>query len=127
VIHGFSAESGGGAGGTIDVQTRSGLNQPHGDAFVFLQNGALNGTPPLAFTAYKPDENRIRAGLALGGTVQRDKTFYYLAAEHEIAHGQDTNDLRPASRHSRLLPLRTPRLQHSPRPSPNKALKIEYK
>jgi hypothetical protein len=33
VNHGFSAESGGGAGGSIDVQTRSGLNQRHGDAF----------------------------------------------------------------------------------------------
>ena len=97
VNHGFSPESGGGAGGSIDVQTRSGLNQPHGDAFVFLKNGALNGTPPLEFTPYKPDENRVRTGLALGGAVQRDKTFYYLAAEQEIAHGQDTNDLRPTT------------------------------
>jgi hypothetical protein len=76
VNHGFSAESGGGAGGSIDVQTRSGLNQPHGDAFVFIQNGALNGTPPLEFAPYKPDENRVRAGLAIGGALQRDKTFY---------------------------------------------------
>jgi hypothetical protein len=97
VNHGFSAESGGGAGGSIDVQTRSGLNQAHGDAFVFLQNGALNGTPPLEFTSYKPDENRVRAGLAIGGVLQRDRTFYYVAAEQEIAHGQDTNDLRPAT------------------------------
>ena len=95
VNHGFSAESGGAAGGAIDVQTRVGVNRLHGDAFVFVQNGALNGTPPLEFTTYKPDENRIRAGLALGGPLQRNKTFYYLAAEQEIAHGQDTNDLRP--------------------------------
>jgi len=38
VNHGFSAESGGAAGGSIDVQTRAGLNRPHGDAFVFLHN-----------------------------------------------------------------------------------------
>jgi sulfoxide reductase heme-binding subunit YedZ len=69
VNHGFSAESGGGDGGSIDVQTRSGLNQSHGDAFVFIQNGALNGTPPLEFTPYKPDENRVRAGLAIGGAI----------------------------------------------------------
>lgn len=31
VNHGFAAESGGGAGGSIDVQTRSGLNRLHGD------------------------------------------------------------------------------------------------
>jgi hypothetical protein len=84
-------------GGSIDVQTRSGLNQPHGDAFVFIQNGALNGTPPLEFVPYKPAENRVRAGLAIGGALQRDKTFYYVSAEQEIAHSQDTNDLRPAT------------------------------
>jgi hypothetical protein len=46
VNHGFAAESGGAAGGSIDVQTRSGLNRPHGDAFVFVQNGALNNPTP---------------------------------------------------------------------------------
>ena len=97
VNHGFAAESGGAAGGAIDVQTRAGLNRVHGDAFVFVQNGALNGTPPLEFTPYKPDETRVRAGLALGGPLQRNRTFYYVAAEQEIAHGQDTNDLRPAT------------------------------
>lgn len=97
VNHGFAAESGGAAGGAVDVQTRSGLNRPHGDAFLFVQNGALNGTPPLEFTPYKPDESRLRAGVALGGAIQRDKTFYYLAAEQELARGEDTNDLRPAT------------------------------
>lgn len=97
VNHGFAAESGGGAGCVIDVQTRVGMNRPHGDAFVFVQNGALNGTQPLEFTPYKPDETRVRVGVALGGALQRDKTFYYVAAEQEIAHGHDTNDLRPAT------------------------------
>ncbi len=97
VNHGFVAESGGAAGGAIDVQTRMGLDRPHGDTFVFVQNGALNGTPLLELVPYKPDESRIRIGLALGGALQRGKTFYYIAAEQEIAHGQDANDLRPAT------------------------------
>jgi hypothetical protein len=97
VNHGFSAQSGGAAGGSIDVQTRAGLNRPHGDAFVFLQNGALNATPPLGLNPYKPDENRLRAGVAIGGAAQRDKTFYYLAAEQELARGEDTNDLKPST------------------------------
>ncbi len=96
VNHGFAAESGGGAGGSIDVQTREGQNQVHGDAFIFEQNGALNGTPPLGIYPYKPDENRFRAGVALGGALQRDRMFYYVAAEQEIAHGEDANDLKPA-------------------------------
>jgi hypothetical protein len=83
--------------GSIDVQTRSGLNRIHGDAFTFVQNGALNATPPLGLYPHKPDESRVRAGVALGGPIQRDRTFYYVAAEQEIAHGEDTNDLQPAT------------------------------
>ncbi|HEV2417003.1 MAG TPA: TonB-dependent receptor [Terriglobia bacterium] len=97
VNHGFAAQSGGGAGGSIDVQTRTGVNRIHGDAFTFVQNGALNGTPPLGIYPYKPDESRVRAGVALGGPIQRDKTFYYVAAEQEMAQGEDTNDLAPST------------------------------
>ena len=95
VNHGFQAQSGGAAGGSIDVATRSGVNQLHGDAFTFVQNGALNGTQPLGIYPRKPDENRERAGLSLGGPIQRDRTFYYLAAEQEIAQGEDVTDLSP--------------------------------
>lgn len=97
VNHGFAAQSGGAAGGSIDVQTRTGVDRIHGDAFTFAQNGALNGTPPLGLYPNKPDETRYRAGVALGGPFQRDKTFYYVAAEQEIAHGQDVNDLNPTT------------------------------
>ncbi|GGG73200.1 TonB-dependent receptor [Edaphobacter dinghuensis] len=97
VNHGFAAQSGGGAGGSIDVQTRTGVNRIHGDAFTFVQNGALNGTPSLGLNPHKPDENRVRAGVALGGPIQRDKTFYYVAAEQEMARGEDTNDLNPST------------------------------
>ncbi len=97
VNHGFAAQSGGGSGGSIDVQTRTGVNRIHGDGFTFVQNGALNGTPPLGSNPYKPDESRVRAGVALGGPIQRDKTFYYVAGEQEMARGEDTNDLNPAT------------------------------
>jgi hypothetical protein len=97
VNHGFSAESGGGAGGSIDVQTRSGHNRLHGDAFLFAQSGALNATPPLGLSPYKPDESRLRGGTSLGGPIQRDKTFFFVAAEQEIARGEDANDLKPAT------------------------------
>ncbi|MDP9049767.1 MAG: carboxypeptidase regulatory-like domain-containing protein [Acidobacteriota bacterium] len=97
VNHGFSAESGGAAGGSIDVQTRQGINRLHGDAFLFEQNGALNGTPPLGIYPYKPDENRFRAGVALGGAIHPGKTFYYAAAEQELARGEESNDLNPAT------------------------------
>lgn len=106
VNHGFAAQSGGGAGGSVDVQTRVGLNRIHGDAFTFVQNGALNATPPLGLNPYKPDESRVRAGVALGGPVQRDRMFYYVAAEQEMARGEDTNDLSPSTLNSINTSLR---------------------
>ncbi|HEY5380757.1 MAG TPA: TonB-dependent receptor [Acidobacteriaceae bacterium] len=97
VNHGFAAESGGGAGGSIDVQTRTGVNRLHGDAFTFVQNGALDAKPPLELVPSRPEETRVRVGVALGGPIQRDRMFYYLAAEQEIADGQDANDLGPGT------------------------------
>ena len=44
---GLSAETGGASGGAINVVTRIGTNQIHGDAFLFLQNGSLNARNPL--------------------------------------------------------------------------------
>ena len=98
VNHGFAAETGGGAGGSIDVQTRQGMNRVHGDAFMFEQNGGLNATPPLGIYPSKPAENRLRVGVAVGGAMQRDRTFYYVATEQESAHGEDANDLNSTTR-----------------------------
>jgi outer membrane receptor protein involved in Fe transport len=97
VNHGFAAQSGGGAGGSIDVQTRSGVNRVHGDAFIFGQDGILNAAPPLGLNPDKPDESRMRLGVALGGPIQRNRMFYYIAAEQEMARGEDTNDLSPST------------------------------
>ena len=47
VNNGLSAESGGGASGPINVITKSGVNTLHGDAFLFVQNGALNAREPF--------------------------------------------------------------------------------
>jgi outer membrane receptor protein involved in Fe transport len=97
VNHGFAAETGGGAGGSINVQTRSGLNRIHGDAFTFVQNAALNATPSLGHYPSKPTGSLVRAGVALGGPIQHDKTFYYIAGEQELGRGEDVNDLTPAT------------------------------
>ncbi len=95
VNHGYAAQSGGSAGGSVDVETRSGANVQHGDAFLFVQNGALNGTPALELAPRKPDENRLRAGLSTGGKLKGDKLFYYFAAEQEMARGEEASDIDP--------------------------------
>ena len=96
VNNGLSAESGGGASGPINVITKSGVNTLHGDAFVFVQNGALNATDPLTNETGAPDLSRFRAGLSAGGPIVRGRTFYYFAGEQEGAHGDDSSLISPS-------------------------------
>ena len=91
VNNGLSAESGGGASGPINVITKPGVNTLHGDAFVFVQNGALNARDPLTNETESPDLNRLRTGLSAGGPIVRSRTFYYLAGEQEGKHGDDSS------------------------------------
>src|SRR5215472_99529 len=96
VNNGLSAESGGGASGPINVITKSGVNILHGDAFVFVQKGALNARDPLTNETEPPYLNRFRAGLSAGGPVTRDRTFYYIAGEQEGAHADDSSLISPS-------------------------------
>jgi hypothetical protein len=96
VNNGLSAESGGGASGPINVITKSGVNTLHGDAFVFVQNGALNARDPLTNETEAAQLSRFRAGLSAGGPIVRGRTFYYFAGEQEGAHGDDSSLISPS-------------------------------
>jgi hypothetical protein len=93
---GLSAETGGASGGSINVITRSGANTMHGDAFVFLQNGALDARNPFEAESARPSLHRYRAGLALGGPIVKDRTFFYAAFEQEHNRSQE-DDYVPAA------------------------------
>jgi Carboxypeptidase regulatory-like domain/TonB dependent receptor len=96
VNNGLSAESGGGASGPINVVTKSGVNSLHGDAFLFVQNGAFSAKDPLTNETAAPDLSRFRAGLSTGGPIIRGRTFYYVAGEQEGAHGDDSSLISPS-------------------------------
>jgi hypothetical protein len=96
VNNGLSAESGGGASGPINVISKSGVNTLHGDAFVFIQNGALNARDPLTNETSAPDLSRFRAGLSAGGSIVHGRTFYYFAGEQEGARGDDSSLIPPS-------------------------------
>jgi hypothetical protein len=96
VNNGISAEFGGASGGAVNVVTRSGANAMHGDAFIFLQNGALNARPPVENAAKTPDLSRYRIGVANGGAIVHDRTFYYAAFEQEHQRSQSASDIEPA-------------------------------
>src|SRR5438093_2200487 len=78
----YSAEFGRSAGGVINAVTRSGENSLHGSAFEFLRNSVLDAKD--FFDPHNrpiPPFKRNQFGATLGGPVQRDKTFYFLAYE----------------------------------------------
>jgi len=96
VTAGLSAETGGASGGSINVVTRIGANQIHGDAFLFLQNGALNARNPFETEHATPNLHRYRAGLSKGGPIVKDRTFYYAAFEQEHNRSLEDSFISPA-------------------------------
>ena len=75
--------------------TRSGANAIHGDAFLFAQDAAFDARDPFESEAGKPSLRRFRAGVALGGPLIKDRTFYYAAVEQEHNRGQSGSDIDP--------------------------------
>jgi len=78
----YSAEFGRSAGGVINAVTRSGANEYHGSVFEFHRNSALDARnffdPP---SRDKPDFTRNQFGAALGGPIEKDRTFFFAAYE----------------------------------------------
>lgn len=95
VNNALSSESGGAAGGSINVITKGGVNAIHGDAFLFLQQGALNARDSLTNETTKPDLSRYRGGLAAGGPIIPNRTFYYVAGEQESSRNDDSSLISP--------------------------------
>jgi hypothetical protein len=71
----FNAELGRSAGGLVNVVTRSGTNDWHGEALYFLSNSALNAKP--RFAARKPKTREHLFGGSLGGPVSRNRLFVF--------------------------------------------------
>ena len=93
---GLSAETGGASGGSINVVTRIGANAIHGDAFLFLENGSLNARNPFEAGSATPRLHRYRTGVAVGGPIVKDRTFYYAAFEQEHSRSLEDSFLGPA-------------------------------
>jgi hypothetical protein len=74
----YSAEYGENAGGVVNVITKSGTNNFHGDAFEFVRNPYFNAQNFFA-TPTTPDQvKRNQYGGTFGGPVIKDKTFFFL-------------------------------------------------
>jgi hypothetical protein len=72
----YSAEFGQNAGGVVNVITKSGTNQVHGDAFGFVRNGDLDARN--FFSPTTDPLKRSQFGGTLGGPVIKDRTFFFV-------------------------------------------------
>ncbi len=101
ISNSYAAEYGRASGGVVNIITRSGSNDFHGDAYGYLRNRDFQAVNPFSTTP-NPAYTRVQAGTAFGGPIKKDKTYYYFSYEvtrrHETGFssiGQGDFDLVP--------------------------------
>jgi len=88
----FDAEYGEFSGGQIDVVTKSGSNEFHGDLFEFLRNTDLDARNYFSPTRGAFDQNQF--GGTFGGPIRKNKVFFF--ADYQgtrLTQGIDTGEI----------------------------------
>ena len=85
VNQGASAEFGRSAGGFVNVITKSGTNELAGSAHYFGQWDGVSAAYPAAVQAGEPDFFRHQVGFTLGGPIVRDRAFFFVAYDQQVA------------------------------------------
>jgi carboxypeptidase family protein len=80
VTNSFAPEFGRSSGGVVNVVTKSGTNDFHGNVFGFLRDKSFQARNPFAPIA-KPPFNRKQYGFTIGGPFDKDRTFFFAAFE----------------------------------------------
>jgi Carboxypeptidase regulatory-like domain/TonB dependent receptor len=84
----YSAEFGTSAGAVVNVSTKSGTNSFHGDAWDYIQNGALNAN--TFFNNYnsqpKGAYNQNQFGGTIGGPIRHNRTFFFVSYEQLLSN-----------------------------------------
>src|SRR2546427_3836875 len=75
----FSAEYGRNSGAIVNIATRSGSNQFHGEAFEFIRNEVFDARN--FFDQRKPPFRRNQFGVAIGGPLWKNRTFFFFTYE----------------------------------------------
>jgi hypothetical protein len=91
ILSNYNAEYGRATGGVVNIVTKSGGNEFHGDAFGYFRNkafqarnafsGEVNPTSG-ALEPVKQAYTRTQSGLTFGGALKKDKTFGFFSYEY---------------------------------------------
>ncbi len=80
VTNSFAPEFGRSAGGVVNVVTKSGTNDVHGNVFGFLRHRSFQARNAFA-PVEDPPFTRTQYGFTIGGPFDRDRTFFFFAFE----------------------------------------------
>jgi hypothetical protein len=80
VTNSFAPEFGRSAGGVVNVVTKSGTNELHGNVFGFLRHRSFQARNAFA-PIEDPPFTRTQYGFTIGGPFDRDRTFFFFAFE----------------------------------------------
>ena len=91
ILSNYNAEYGRATGGVINIITKNGGNEFHGDAFGYFRNksfqarNAFSGqVDPVTgdLAPVKQAYTRTQSGLTIGGPIKKDKTFFFGSYEY---------------------------------------------
>ncbi len=96
ITNSYSAEYGRASGGVVNIITRSGSNDFHGDLFGYLRNRDFQAVNPFSTTP-NPAYTRVQGGAAFGGPIKKGKTYYYFSYEITRRHETGFSSIGQAS------------------------------
>ena len=90
ILGNYNAEYGRATGGVVNIVTKSGGNDFHGDVFGYLRNKSFQARNPFSgqvdangdLVPTKQAYTRVQTGTAFGGALKKDKTFYFFSYEY---------------------------------------------
>jgi outer membrane receptor protein involved in Fe transport len=92
ITNAFDAEFGRNSGSVINVVTKTGGNDFHGNAYEFLRNKVLNSKG--YFDPSKGKYNQNQFGATFGGPIRKNKTFFFGSYEgNRISQGQSIGNI----------------------------------
>ena len=92
----YGAQYGRNGSGTIEVETKSGTNAFHGNAYEFVRNDTFNARN--YFQGSVPPYKKNDFGYTIGGPIWKNHTYFFWSQEwrRDRVPGQDFNQLVPS-------------------------------
>ena len=109
--NGYNAEFGRASAGIINIVSKSGTNQFHGNIYNYFRNERLDARNTFAAAQRQdPPFKRNQPGFTFGGPIRKDKTFFFAAYEGLIRRESafttilaDRSILQPTDRQQDLI------------------------